>query len=130
LFCVRTVCHCYGVAQKKNGKIWEKNFKHFFKLLIIKTSTCYWLGPCCATGGPMPNYSQPGFLPSLSTKIPALWDYIRDSLLTRRAVNFRVLCLNRLLGISPRPEDMPYTEASALAALWGRGSGTTCTRSI
>jgi hypothetical protein len=86
------------------------------KKVFLSPLTRYWIRPCCSAQGHLTNYNAVFFLPNLGVGVYSLREFIRDSLYVRRASNFRVICLNRMLNIHPGLTD---EEAREVASLWG-----------
>jgi hypothetical protein len=89
------------------------------KKLFLTPLARYWVGPCCKDPTHHTNYQNPAYLPRLGDAIHALRDDIRDCLFTRHVLNFRVLCLNRMIGVGQCNEEPSDEEAAKTAALWG-----------
>ncbi len=85
--------------------------------LILTPLARYWLKPCCDNPDHHTNYSSSSYLPCLGSNVFKLREFIRDSLFTRRTVNFRVICPNRMLGLGPMLDD---DKANEISELWGR----------
>jgi hypothetical protein len=65
------------------------------------------------------NYCKAGFQPKLGNTIVALCEYIRDALFVKKVPNFRVLCLNRMIGVGQQRQEPTDEEAAKSPALWG-----------
>jgi hypothetical protein len=89
------------------------------KKLFLTPLAQYWLSPCCDNEDHVSNYKKKNYLPKLNMAISGLRDYIRDALYIRRIANYRVLCLNKMIGLGPRLATITDCEAKEFANLWG-----------
>jgi hypothetical protein len=83
---------------------------------FLSLPTRYWLKLCCSAPGHLTNYSAASYLPNLLVSVYALREFIRDSLYERRASNFRIICLNRMMNIR---SGLSNEEVKGAASLWG-----------
>ncbi len=89
------------------------------KKLVLSPLGRYWRGPCCSDAGHITNYREPGYLSDLSSSLRSLRDNIRGSLFTKKIPNFRVLCLNWMLGLEPRSTSISEEDVNDLSMQWG-----------
>jgi hypothetical protein len=89
------------------------------KKLFLTPLALYWLSPCCDNEDHVSNYKEKNYLPKLNMAISGLRDYIRDALYIRRIANYRVLCLNKMIGLGPRLATITDCEAKEFVDLWG-----------
>jgi hypothetical protein len=79
----------------------------------------YWVAPCCDQLGHISNFGVGGYLGALGESVQDLRLHIRDCLFTRKVCNYRVICPNRVLGLSLRTLTLTDSEAKAAADIWG-----------
>jgi hypothetical protein len=72
------------------------------KKVFLAPLAHYWLAPCCYESSHLVNYKVQNYLPRLNMAISGLRDCIQDSLYTRRILNNRDLCPNKMIGLGPR----------------------------
>jgi hypothetical protein len=78
-----------------------------------------WLGLCCTEPDHLTKLQIANVPAAAGCAITALKDNACNKLFTRHISNFRVLCLNRILGIGPHKSEQPTEDARKLAATWG-----------
>jgi hypothetical protein len=87
---------------------------------MLDTMAHCWLTPCCRDAKHQVNLSASTYSPALRACVFHLRDYIRDSLCTKQTNNFRMLCLNRMLGLCPQLSD---EAARKISEMWKGGGG-------
>jgi hypothetical protein len=73
--------------------------------IFLTLLTRHYHKPCCEGQDHNKNYTLSSCLPALSASVFRLRDHIRDTLFTGRTRHFKVLCLNRMLGLEPQLTD-------------------------